>query len=240
MQSVDRTAKILAHTDTSLPKLDDASKLPSTDAEMNHYIEDPRTSLSGQFGKLSARLTFETRFDFSFFKRNATFAAFIRKEGYFFEKSELKSTRIKYIEFFDKKLPHGTRITFFTALLRKLVHISKPFQILSTLVKASDKSAVQMYAYLLVAAPSDEACILQEMKQFNAPHTNFYGWEKFKDDKQTTEVQREEILTKMNAYVDQNMSILFKGFQDNVLMRMTSKKKRGESAPAKTVGDPNQ
>lgn len=87
MQRVDRTASIiLAHTDRSLPKLVNVSQLPSTDVEMDKYIEDPRTSSSGKFGKLSLRLTFETRIAFPIIKRDSTFAVFIRKDGLFFEK----------------------------------------------------------------------------------------------------------------------------------------------------------
>lgn len=42
----------------------------------------------------------------------------------------------------------------------------------------------------------------------------------------------------MNDYVDQNMSLLFDGFQDNVLMRMTPNSQQEEITKS-SVGDPN-
>jgi hypothetical protein len=149
MQVVDPLAKILAHVDKSAHKLSDVSHIPQTDKEMDLYIEDPHTISSDKYGKLSARLTFETSLAFPIIKRDARFATWILQEGLFFDRSKLPSPRIKYIAFFDKKLPHGTRIPFFTSLICKLVHIGKPFKISSTLVKASDDSDVQAYAYLL-------------------------------------------------------------------------------------------
>ncbi len=100
---------------------------------------------------------------------------------------------------------------------------------MSTLIKAGNDSDVQAYAYLLVAAPADEACTLQEMKQFSCPHTNFYGWETFKDDKVTALLTRENILTDMRDYVSQHMSLIFTGFQENVLMRTSSSTTQGAS-----------
>ena len=94
---------------------------------MDLSTEDPRTLSFGKYGKLSAHLTFETLLAFPIIKRDARFATWIRQEGLFFDKSELPSPRIKYIGFFDQKLPHGTRIPFFTSIIRKLEHISKPF-----------------------------------------------------------------------------------------------------------------
>ena len=100
---------------------------------------------------------------------------------------------------------------------------------MSTLVKAGNDSDVQAYAYLLVAAPADEACTLQEMKQFSCPHTNFYGWETFKDNNMTSLHSRETTLIQMRDYVSQHMSLIFTGFQDNVLMRTSSSTTQGAS-----------
>jgi hypothetical protein len=122
--------------------------IPTTDADMSKYVEDPRTSSTGHHGKLSARLTFKTTMTFPAIKRNAKFSSWIRQVGLFFDKSELVATRTKYIGFFDKKLPHGTRIPFFTSLLSTLVDISRPYQIMSHLVNAGDhnnKSQVRTY-----------------------------------------------------------------------------------------------
>jgi hypothetical protein len=94
---------------------------------MDFSTEDPHTLSFGKNVKLSARLTFETSLAFPIIKQDARFATWIRQEGLFFDKSELPSPRIKYIGFFDQKLPHGTRIPFFTSIIRKLEHISKPF-----------------------------------------------------------------------------------------------------------------
>jgi hypothetical protein len=67
------------------------------------------------------------------------------------------------------------------------------------------------------------------MKQFSCPHTNFYGWETFKDDKVTSLLTRENILTDMRDYVSQHMSLIFTGFQENVLMRTSPSTTQGAS-----------
>ena len=151
-------------------------------------------------------------------KRDTKFAAYIRRIGLFFDKSELASTRIKYIGFFDKKLPHGTRIPFFTSLIHKMVKITKPFQIRSLLIHASPESDVKSYVYMLLADPADEATILTEMQQFTCSHTKFYGWETFQGNAVPL-ADKENILMEMNKYATPNMSIVFNGFKDNVLMR---------------------
>jgi hypothetical protein len=241
MQDVDLTAAILFHTDKSAPNLVHNDMIPTTDSEMSKYVEDPCASSSGVHGKLSARLTFQTTMTFPAIKRDAKVSAWIQQYGLFFDKSELRTTRTTYIGFFDKKLPHGTRIPIFTSLLNKLVHISKPFQIMSHLVNASEKtnnSAIRTYAYgVLIASPADEATILQEMAHFQCPHMKFYGWEKFKD-KSTSMADREKDLIEMGDYVTPHMSLVFNGFHENVMMRMGTAKPRGDSVPA-AAGDKN-
>ena len=243
MLAVDSSAAIISNTNPDAPKITTVAQIPTDAAEMQHYVEDPRTSSSGDYGKLSARLTFSTSIPFPKIKRDAQFATWIRKVGLYFDKSELPTTRTKYIGFFDKKLPHGTRIPFFTHLVNKLVNISKPFQIVSHLVYAAnkdenEKSSVQTFAYVMMAAPGDEACILREMSSFKCSHMNFYGWEHFKS-KKTPLLTRENILGAMTEYVTPHMSLLFNGFQENVFMRTVANKPSEASIPA-AFGDNNR
>jgi hypothetical protein len=149
----------------------------------------------------------------------------------FFEKSELPATRTKYIGFFEKQLPHETRIPFVTSILLT-VKITKPFQIVSQQVYAKEKSEVKIYAYIMMATPADEDIILCEMSHYRCSHTNFYVWGHFKDNKKTPLVERELVLNTMLSYARSNMSLLIGGYKQNTFMQYQMKKKRNDSTPA--------
>lgn len=229
IQDVDWKAALISGTDPSAPSITTVDQIPTDELQMQKYIEDPRTSSTGEHGKLTFRLTFNTSIPFANIKKNHRFAAWIRRVGLFFDLSELNATRVKYLGFFDKNLPHSTRIPFFTSLLRKTVKISKPFQILSQQVQAGEDSAVQSYAYIMVASADDEAIFLREMQYFRCVHTNFYEWDKFKDIKQTPLAYRDLILSTMLLYSRSNMSFVLSGFHENNFMLLQMKKKSNDS-----------
>lgn len=194
--------------------------IPTTDDEMKNFVEDAHTAPIGPFGRFVGRITIISSVAFEAFRRNKVFSAWLRETGLFIDRSELACTRPKEIGFFNKKLPHDTRIPFFMNAISQMVKFRKPMQILSKPLYEGPGSVLKCFVYVMIADPKDEADILADMANFKHPELEFYQWSAFKDSKkQTTKVG---IINEMNTFARDHSSILIKGLKENCLMRLRS------------------
>lgn len=113
VRSVDPTAYIASWNNGSNQRIWSTATVPTTDEEMNNFVEDPHTSSVGTFGRLYGRLRFMTSMSLSSIKQNPDFGNWIRTQGLFLEASEIPCTRPRLLGFFDRTLPHTSRIHIF-------------------------------------------------------------------------------------------------------------------------------
>lgn len=148
MRQIDPSAYIKSHNKSNAPHIDSHETIPTDDDTMSWYVEDPHTVPIGDHGRLYCRLTFVTNMKFEAIKNNKKFRLWILQEGLFFDRSELQTTRPKQVGFFDKGLPHSTRLAFFNSMLEQTVKMSRPYQLLSQPVHANDPGKAKSFAYV--------------------------------------------------------------------------------------------
>lgn len=220
VRMVDPKAYIVSWDNTSKKRIWSKETVPKTDAEMEHFVEDPHTSSVGTFGRLYGRLRFITSMKLMDIKLNPEFAAWIRAQGLFLDSSEIPNTRPKLIGFFDRKLPHTSRIDVFKGFLKKTVSMSRPYQIFSQTINAGDNTDLKCYVYVLKADSKDAETLVKELAKLIRPTSSvrFYPWEDFRD--HTELAVKRKIITDMTTYARNHASFIFHGIVANDYMRL--------------------
>ena len=189
---------------------------------MKDFVEDPHTAPIGPFGRFYGRIILNSDVEFASFRRDKAFSSFLRNTGLFIERGDLACTRARPIGFFNKKLPHDTRIPFFDEALHQIINFRKPFQIVSQPLYEGKGSVLKCYVYFMIADPRHEAELIEDMALLNHPNLEFYLWSSFKESKERT--KKVGIINAMNTFAIGHSSILIKGIQENCFMRLCSTK----------------
>lgn len=223
LRSVDSTACIASWNNLSQETIWSVATVPKTDEEMMNFVEDPHTSKVGIHGRLYGRLRILSSMTLAEFKQNQDFGNWIRAEGLFLDISEIPCTRPKMLGFFDRKLPHASRIDIFKGFLQSTMNISKPYQIYSQTINAGDGTGLKCHAYVLKADFKDAEIILQDIARSQATSsTKFYVWEDYRD--HTELVDKRKFISEMTAYARNHASFIFSGIVANDYMRLKSTK----------------
>lgn len=214
--SIDSFAYIKPWYDDQAPHINTRAAIPQTDEEMEKYVEDPHTVNAGTHGKFYCRITMASSIPFEKIKYHESFSRWVRHVGVFLDRSELETARPNSIGFFTYKLPHWSRTHFFAGFLKKLLTLSRPFQILTKPIYAETGNTKKTFAYSIMTASEDVDIISDEIKRLPVNiHLKFYSWDAYKK----TEKDKHTLIDELIKYRATNGCMLFEGLWSNELMR---------------------
>lgn len=151
LRKADPTAYITSWNSSNSNKIWSHDTVPPTEESMDSYVEDPHTSKVSKFGRLYGRFCVVTNMVLHDIKQDRKFSAWIRDHSIFLDLSEIPSTRPKIIGFFDRKMPHGTRIDIFQGYFATVAKRSRPYHLFSQTIYASKDSDNTCFAYVIKA-----------------------------------------------------------------------------------------
>lgn len=205
---VDPTAYLKSWNTENAAPIYSTATIPKTDDDMNMYIENPYTTSAEKFGRLYGRITMVSSIPAVEIKHNQDFGVWIREKGLFLDRSELQTTKPKYIGIFDKNFATEAKIPWFTAYLANSITLSRPYQITSHPIYANDGTGLKTFAYQMWAATVDEETLLQEMQAFHNPSFKFLVYDAYiKSDS----VEKRKVVRKLIRAAKQQASYVFQG-----------------------------
>lgn len=225
-EAVDPTIWFKSWNEQNDNKIWSKATIPTEEEQMKEFVEDPHTAPIGPYGRFYGRMTIVSEVEFTSFRRDTTFSSFLRNTGLFIERGDLACTRTRQVGFFNKKLPHDTRIPFFTMLLKQMIKFRQPFQIISQPLYEGKGSVLKCFVYVMIADPRHEKELLEDLAVLRTTDLEFHPWSAFRDSKQRT--TKVGIINEMNTFAIGHSSILIQGLQENCMMRLFSTKIPGD------------
>ena len=136
------------------------------------------------------------------------------------DRSELETARPKPLGFFTYKLPHYSRTHFFAGFLKKLLNLSRPFQILTKPIYAETGNTKKTFAYSILTSREDAGIIAEEisegMKRLGVnKHLGYYTWDQYK---KVSSLDKHKLVDTLIKYDDTNGCLLFEELWSNELM----------------------
>lgn len=188
-----------------------------TDEDMEKYVEDPHTSNAGDHGRFYGRITFMTAIPFEKIKYHQSFNCWVRHVGVFLDKSELQTPRPKSLGFFTYELAHYNRTHFFAGFLKKLLTLSKPFQIATKPIYVETGNTKKCFCYSIMTSSEDVDTTLEEIRRLAVNiHLKFYTWDEYK--KEDVKIKT-TLIDEMIQYRAKYGCMIFEGLWSNQYMR---------------------